>query len=261
LETKKVGGRLTMEPITFPPGIQNLIMGGVITVGVHVTRDGKEMFARSVLPHPKLGITTACSFTLEEAIKAFAKVAHSHKNYVVADAPPPSKESGAAPATKITSLLAAMNLSNERRLDEVTKHGVKNSLPINSLTWTDLMRDNTDDLSARAILVANKIGSTKIAARISTDPAKFGAGRVKNLNDWWEVATPEQKFGVLTTHSKAGSAPIGSHFGKLSERFARRVHKVPNPFRDINVPLDNTEENSSDEESPLEDAEGVLIWG
>jgi hypothetical protein len=75
--------------------------------------------------------------------------------------------------------------------------GVLNKYPMKSLVINDFKRENLKHFVARAVCVANNIGSDKMLNRFTTDP-RFKVSGVTTLSEWWEKSTWEQKLLSLT---------------------------------------------------------------
>lgn len=259
--------------------IQVLVSTGVITLGVHITRDGKDVWARVVQPHPRLGIPTHTSYTLEEIEEKLLKVSSLSstgflpKESVVTQASPgkkmyigPKVNAGDSQRRSkdlndfgFISISEAIGFAERKGLNKVDHSGISNLLPRDSLTPTDLERP-LHELFARACTVASNLGTAKIVSRITSKPDVLRVNGAIDLSDWWAKASPTQRAVILT---KAKVFPKQGEQVILLKKWLDRLDKLPAPFRDAEAQVGKSEiehsaEYSSDE-SPTEAMEGVHI--
>jgi len=118
--------------------IRELVSNGVITIGVHITRDGKDIWARSVLPHPRLGVGTSQSYTLEEIEERLAKV--STVPFKKDEFPPHPNKIFVEAAEGMYGFKDIEDSIDYARknLRQVRKGGAWNKLPLDSITPADL---------------------------------------------------------------------------------------------------------------------------
>jgi hypothetical protein len=115
---------------------------------------------------------------------------------------------------------------NERKLGFHRKQGVLNSLPTNSLVVEDFKKRKLTDLYARAAIVAESVGASKLVARIGSD-RRLRVDGALTITEWWRASTKEQRFLALTRASNfnGSSLPEG----------ATRLLIIPCPFRDAGL--------------------------
>lgn len=244
--------------VRIPNSVSDLVRSGVITVSVYITADGTELSARAVQPHPKLGVQTNTNYdmaTIARVLRKVDRVTSQPKVKFEDEVNDQAHGLGSSPFTSLT-LNRAKEIAAKHDLLSVTRNGIKNQLPSDSLSWWDLMRSDPKELAVRALLVAEKIGTPKIVSRIHTAPDKLGVVGARDLNQWWEKATPEQRFRCLTTSSRLQKPPHGNSMENLSSRFAYRLAGLQCPFRNAETPLDQAE-NRDEEDS--DDSYGGIV--
>jgi hypothetical protein len=244
--------------------IRELVSNGVITIGVHITRDGKDIWARSVQPHPRLGITTSTSYTLEEIEEKLAKVStvpfkkdemppHPNKIFVVA----------AVAFHGFNSVEDAITYGR-KHLREVKKGGVRNKLPLDSLTVHDLDLSQKE-LFARTAVIGAHLTTAKIVARITSQRETLSVSGAHNLEEWWQNATAVQKLMVVMRSKhlpKLEGAKVRIHGYWLD-----KLETMAFPFRDAEAQVGQEEEEFSAEEGDSsagelpEDATDVALEG
>jgi len=179
--------------------IRELVEGGVITIGVHIARDGIETYARCTQPHPRLGITCHESMTLEDAEKRLAKVSSGTSAYkgkgVLFE-----KADTSSIQTSHHGFKSVHDASLAGKAPSATTYwnkGLKNFLPGDSLHPEDFNK-SSKVLYSRACAVAEKLGSAKLVSRIATKPDVYRISGATSLHEWWYKATPQQRFALLT---------------------------------------------------------------
>jgi len=253
------------EPFELNDVAQLLVKNGVITIHVTITQTGVDIYARSVMSHPSLDIHPHMSFTLFDLEDAFRNHALLKQHSPQPSSPnkrvlgeksaamklpfrdASSLESGRRSDLSRISVETAKRLVNKAGADMVTRNGVKNFVPKDSLVHEDL-RLTTDVLYARMVTVASAIGNVKAIARISTNPELSVAGAV-DIDQWWDSASVEQRLTLLSSAKKLN---ISESLSKLSEQKRLRLSSgggLRSPFRGSPVKLDSVETSSSGEES------------
>jgi hypothetical protein len=228
--------------------VKDLVSSGVITVQVRYSKDGIESWAQAVQPHPRLGIRTTQSFELSDVEEAFKKVTTTRPTNSIPGSvvTPPVREQGLRPI--FSTIDEAILFSEKNKLKENKVGGLLNYLPIDSITPTDMDRDNTS-LYARACAVANKIGTSRLVSRISTQPLLLRVEGATNLHEWWEGADVQKRLLILikTKHFKhmSNGKPL------LKSTWVEKLSSLPHPFREAEAQVDQP-----DEETSAEDSEG-----
>jgi len=273
--------------------IRDLVAGGVITIGVDISRDGIDVWSRCTQPHPRLGIKTNVSLTLEEMEQKLEKVSlpSSLGKEVSPESPykAPGLGSGFGKIAKVVagpkveqindlsdamarttigfqSRDEALRYSEEHNLGSIRKKkgGLLNSLPRDSLTPADFERP-TFELYARACSVAESIGTPKITSRISSKPDVLRVVAATDLFEWWSKSTPTQRFIILT---KMKAFPREADGVRIHKKWLDQLQKLPHPFRDAEAQVGqpevelSAEDISSGEISPDENEEKgtLLAW-
>jgi len=228
--------------------IRELVAGGVISIGVHITGDGIDSWARVNQPHPRLGVQTHTSYTLDEIEHLLVKVVTRPLHSSVIGASPYSGKTpaqtiigGVGAATRsgvvaepipsdlgFSSRDQAILHSKMNGLGEKWKRGIKNELPADSLTPTDFDR-SVKDLYARACAVAETLTSPKLVSRISSKPDKLAVKGCESLHEWWSRAEPAQRLMLLTSHRHFAS---GEGRVRIHGNWLDKIQLVPCPFRD-----------------------------
>jgi len=244
--------------------VRELVASGVITIGVHITQDGIDTWARCVQPHPRLGIQTHTSYSLEEIEGLLTQVVtQSFRPSSFGSLPNYGEPStGGVPATGIGGAIhyegnlpvpkdlgfkgrsdalahASKKLSVTRKAD-----GTVNQLPAGSLVPADFER-SVRDLYARACAVAEKVTTAKLVSRIASLPTKLRVRGAETISEWWDLAIPEQRFMLLTraSHFSKGGVPVRVHGTWLG-----KIQSTPCPFRDPETQVVQHEEGLSGEE-------------
>jgi hypothetical protein len=210
--------------------VRELVEGGVITIGAHITSDGIETYARCTQPHPRLGITTHESMTLADAEERLAKVstpASKFKGKVAEreDTPLPLNAS----LHGFSSVADAALKGKRLRKVGYFKAGSKNFLPEDSLHPHDFTR-SASDLYACACAIAEKLGTAKLTSRISSKPEVYRINSATSLREWWYASTPQQRFALLTRkqvypHRKEGGVLVNG-------KWLDRLQELQCPFQD-----------------------------
>lgn len=115
----------------------------------------------------------------------------------------------------------ALNCVLLHKLDDLKgPSGTLNKKPSGSLVIEDLSL-SYEHLMARAVCVAHAIGNGRATSRVSKTLGDLGA---KTLSEWWDRATPEDKF-TLMSHKK--------HKPKNFEHvpYLSKLGLLPFPFR------------------------------
>lgn len=243
--------------------IKELVANGVITIGAHITREGNDIWARVVQPHPRLGIMTHTSYTLEEIEAKLEKYSLPSFTSKVTPTHCPNNVKAADELYGFKDSSDAASFAR-KNLREVKKGSIRNKLPLDSLVPTDFDM-NGRDLFARTCLISEHITTSKIVARITTQRDRLTVARSSNLEEWWRNATYLQKI-ILLTRSK--------HLPKQADGQVRihgywldKFESLPCPFRDAETQMGQEEEgfsaeegDSSDEDLPSSTA-GVVLQG
>jgi hypothetical protein len=258
-----------MDKIDLPERAKELIRGGVITVGVHISKDGMDVWARATQPHLKLGIRTCTSYSIDEIVGLLDKVVTQTSSLRGIDPISVSTESSnqiGILSTGWKSLNEAISFL-ERNPVKVMKDGVQNKLPLDSISPFDFSLGDRE-LFARLAAIANRLGTPKLVSRIASRRDILGVKGAVNLLEWWEGASPSQRIIVL---SKAKSLPSdGMGNVKLHSRWLTRMERQPSPFRDAEAQVGTTETETSaaQEEEPSSDVSefartfkgGASLW-
>jgi len=236
----------------------DLVGRGIVVVTTTTTSTGCFTSVKSVQPHPRLNIDTHYNLSPKEVellaekclpkYKAKAEGVSSLKSTLPTHgfhaSTDPSKEE------KSKRTMTIDEVSNFRKdVRTIHKNGVANALPSDSLTWMDIGRQDYYELIVRAFQVADKIGNAKAVSRISCDGA-LTVSNARNLNEWWERASAEQKFTLLTVSKKSGKTPPSCEGGVFSSRYRSRLDELQCPFRGSE---DSLVEKEMEEEFELEE--------
>jgi hypothetical protein len=229
-----------MDQYTMDPGLMALVQHGIVTVDVHYTKTGYDVWVRSVQPHPRLGVSPHESMTTDEAVERLSKALPRSQQSPSTTLPlrqkPKGKGSGyesAPPSTSGASLLteppfmtltAAQVIVQRDGLDSTIRgNGIKNVLPTKSLTRYDIERSD-QQLLARAIVVANALGNQTILARIRTQESLQVKG-APDLSVWWIKASPWQRLRILSDQGKLRDETINE------TRSVAKARRMVCPFR------------------------------
>jgi len=240
--------------------INALVRSGVITVGVHITRDGQDVWARFVQPHPGLGIDSCTSYTLEEVERESAKILD--RTPEIRTGPSGLVTKTASPISYgFESVEAASKRGSSNELMMINKGGVKNFLPKDSLTPADFDR-GIQSLFARACSVSETLGTPKIVSRITSKPDVLHVDSVSELSEWWSQSTPPQRFIILT---RAKLFPQRKGEVQVKSTWLDLIEMLPCPFQDPETQMGWAEEGFSGEEeddsSTLKEAQNKLQGG
>jgi hypothetical protein len=240
--------------------IKELIDNGVIVVTFAFYETGVESYCRVVQPHPKIGVYPHDSLTLDEAQVLLEKVVLD-KDIPRVELPSSSKGKAvqrndlpSAPSPSGVKRGQAVRVDHRNITDigrvpvaiEINK--VRNALPINTLTWKDLLYLSDGQLNQRLKYLGTNITSEKAVSRIVT--GSFGP-RAPNLKSWWMKASYADRFRVLTNAKKAGVEPADA------DELLSRLTGGRYPFRGTDPPL--AMEESEDEESLEEEFDGLNL--
>jgi len=146
-------------------------------------------------------------------------ISASNKDLKLALEAAASEDSGLIAITRktVAECHAAVKAGN---LDRNRKNGILNIFPATSLVPEEFKRKRLEDLYTRAVVVANAITPGKMIGRIASD-YRFKIDGANSINDWWMLATAEQRFLALTT-AKSCSAPCDK----------KRLLLLPCPFQE-----------------------------
>jgi hypothetical protein len=226
--------------------IKELLENGVITIGIHSTFQGNDVWARSVQPHPEVGVSVSESYGLEELEILLSGVKIKDPQPKKLDAS--SSEIERIREMKQTSLTlksvpeCALIGANIR---EYKNGPVRNLLPADSLTEHDF-KLNFHELFSRACFVAEKIGTSKLVSRISSQPERLRVGSASNLLEWWNLASPSKRFLILTRDKRLPKDGLGRVHVKGA--WLDAVEAMPCPFREPETQVGKEEETSGKEE-------------
>jgi len=113
----------------------------------------------------------------------------------------------ASPKGLSMSLEEAQDRVATKKLDRRRKQGVLNFYPKDSLADEDFKREDVNDFVARAVVVANYLGTHNAVSRIETTMGNHGS--FESLHDWWACASSEDRVALLTKSKKfAGKCDI-----------------------------------------------------
>jgi len=201
-----------------------LVDQGVITISAFICQDGYELWARTTRPI-KAVASPHQSFPVEELVEMIDNL--KTVNQVISKGPVDTSATGAVVPSipPPMDLKTAIQLNAGKRLEKVKIHGVMNQLSPDSLHYRDLLK-NYVDFEARAVLVANKIGLNKAAARIATNKDLF-LDSGETLPEWWARASPEMRWQLLTVAKKVGSPGSGDRALMI-----KTMQNLQCPFRD-----------------------------
>jgi hypothetical protein len=259
--------------------IRDLISNGVITVSVHIARDGHEVWARCTQPHPRLGLRTSTSYQLEEIEELLVKVPTKSVSFIETSDSSPHKESKRKSSIKVSpeTILQrndsgalksfgkrpivipdgntpkdlgfkdrneALKFCGLRNLGVVVKNGVTNVLAAESLTPEDFNRP-ARELYARTCAITERVPASKFVSRIASSPSLTVKGS-QSLADWWNMSEAPQKF-ILMTRSKLFPRNAKGEV-HMSGSWLSKIHSLPCPFRDAETQMGQPEGGVSAEE-------------
>lgn len=230
-----------MDLPKFSPRIVELIKSGVITVDIHLARDGFSVLARATQPHPRLGVRASTTYTLEEIVDVLSKVKCQQGS-----ATSPNREK-----IKDTETYSPRGVHFPLVGDKfaapssVTRYGVRNELPSKSLCFMDFTLSDVQ-FAGRAQVVADNLGSAKLVSRITTARDVLDVSGASNLEEWWMKATPFQRWFLLSSSKKAGTAPSGCSYAALGEGHTRMLKSLSCPFRDARAQVYQTTPHPKD---------------
>jgi len=222
-----------MEDFKIPERALALVRAGVIQVSVLYTETGIDTWARAAYPLA-CGLNPNQSMSIDEILT----LVDSHETR---DTISNRKDATVSrkPAGKVVSVTQAFNRVKHHNLGVVvTDNGLKNTLPMDSLTIHDVNRSEHDFL-CRAIVVAHTISCKTIAERIRTDPFLRVKG-ASDLQTWWENATAKQRLYVLSRKNHRTS--LGD---SCDDGLTTFVNRVPCPFRVTPFGLETDDEQES----------------
>jgi len=214
-----------------------------------------DTWARSVQPHPRLGINTSTSYTLTEIEDALQKVVLGPDHSAV-----PKKVKDTTEAPEVTQgsneLLGFRDIEEaitfaRNNLREIKKdNGVRNKLPLDSITCYDLEMSQRD-LFARVALVGAHVSSAKMASRISSQKETLGVKGVSDLQGWWTKSTAMQKMRLMM-RSKYTPAS-GDGLIHISKIWLDKLGALAFPFRDAEAQVGPEEVETSAESGDSSD--------
>jgi hypothetical protein len=237
--------------------VKSLLESGVITIGAHITRDGIDCWARSVRPHPRAGVQTHTSYTLDEIEMLLKEVALPKSPQEISPrAEPPYTGSQSLELLNIgfRTLGEAESFHDAAKLNVTTRNGVRNQLPADSLTPSDFNR-GAKVLFARAYAVAKKITNPKLVSHIASQRDKMMVNGSSDLFEWWSKATPVQKIKLL---SKARHFPRSGEETLLARSWLTQIESLPPPFRSAEAQMGKSEEGPSAEENVFSSDDDAL---
>jgi hypothetical protein len=239
---------------SFSQRILDLVTSGVITIGIHITQDGNDIWARAVQPHPRLGITTQTSYVPEDLADLLSKITTTRPTKMAFGSEPsyPVDNSVKGPGrVHFDSIDKAILYSKKNQLTKHFNGGVWNLLPEDSIVPLDMDRSNLA-CYARFCAVADKLGTAKLVSRISTNRQNLYVRGSTDLQEWWTNATPLQRvilLGKKKHFSRDESGEIRIH-----GRWLDLIQELPHPFREAGTQVDQHEEEYSSEESTFSPA-------
>lgn len=223
-----------MEFPKFSPRAVDLIRSGVITVDVHLARDGASVVGRCVQPHPRLKLRACDSFNdIEELVRLLGDVKTDFPHQT-----PPTLRTGRSGESPLVDVGTPPTF--------VYKHGVKNELPKASLCFADFGLSEAE-FQARARSVCNRLGSAKIVSRITTQTLVLEIKGAKDLTEWWERATSLQRWIVLTTAKMVGHPPPGCSYQNLRGQHHAMLSNLSCPFLDAGIEIRSKSPVSEDD--------------
>jgi hypothetical protein len=226
--------------------IADLVSSGVITIGAHITRDGINVWARCVEPHPRLGLRTHESYTLEEI--------ESHLSKVRADPPNIDKlnviqsrerKSVTLAALGFKDLSDAVRFAKTSGIEYIERGGVTNKLPLDSLTSDDLLRSKKE-VFARIASIIDHLGTPKCVARITTQRDTLTVDGATTLEEWWGKSTPLQKLNLVMRSKHLLKRGGGAN--AIDMFWLHKLEDLPCPFRNAEAQVGQKEEGHSAEE-------------
>jgi hypothetical protein len=230
----------------------DLVNSGVITISVHISKDGNDVWGRCTQPHPRLGVKTTDSMKIEELVAALEKVqtTRSYEKPAGASVPIPfrGKEDLYPKKTFFSTIEEAIGFAKTQKLRQVERNGVKNLLSVNSLHVDDLVRTQTA-IFARCCEVSANIGTAKLTSRIATNRVLLTVTGATDLTEWWEYSTSFQKFILLSERKRSGAGGPDNGWSIPQDLLAKLDH-LPVPFREAGSQVVQHEE-----EDPAEDSQ------
>jgi hypothetical protein len=225
------GRGISISPIS--KRLLSLVEAGVAVLHLTISKDGYEMLVSPSKQYPQLGLEVHKKYLLEEFLDLSRKIQILDTKQVKAKGKEPAFQS-VFYRQRIESLEDAKVLNDFGTLSVVeTRGGLKNQLPQDSLTYWDLGREFTNELQARAFLVADKIGTPTLVGRIR-GVKELHVPNANSLKDWWMKATSVQKWILLTSRSKRGktSPSMQAYKEGLTPAWSARLDDLQCPFRD-----------------------------
>jgi hypothetical protein len=223
--------------------IKELVAGGVITIGAHITRDGQDVWARFTRSYYGLGIRTHISYTLNDAEELSKKISLMQQKFEGSVELPFSLKNSSLTAD-FKSVEDAIKYSESNNLNLIQVGSIRNMLPHDSLHPKDFTR-GTNDLYARACSVASKITSPKLVSRINTQREILGVSSASNLAEWWSHATPIQRLRLLARTKNFWKEGDDQRLTKTQHD---AMESLQCPFQDAETQMGRQEEELSAKE-------------
>jgi hypothetical protein len=245
--------------------IRELIANGVITLGVHIARDGTDIWARAVQPHPRLGIQAHTSYTLEEIEQKLERVStQSFKKELLPGSLRKFEENVGIGSLGYNSLEEATLHGYGKSLSETKRAGVTNKLPLDSLTPVDLDRSRKE-IFARTCSVIDHLSTAKILSRISSQPDRLAVKGAHDLREWWDDSSPTQKLMLMMRSKHLPERGDGSY--RIHGYWLDKLEHLPCPFREAEAQVGQKEgetsakeeQASSSDENPASNTQGVSL--
>jgi hypothetical protein len=253
-------------PVSVTPRIADLLNAGEISISVTFYSSGIEVYGRTTKPHPRLGVQPHESMTLEDLEASLGKVrvdntVHPSPHGGAASGGTPAvggkykgpmtakpDESGKAPMVKKGQAVSVLT-RNDPEIGKVPVqigiHGVMNILPKSSICWKDLMCLNDDQLFRRILSVGREIGADKAVSRTVTN-GELSTIESTSLTSWWRLASPEQRFILISDAKKRGTCFKGDQEALLARLTPGRY-----PFRGTDLAIQEGEIEEEFEEEDL----------
>jgi hypothetical protein len=124
-----------------------------------------------------------------------------------------------------------------KKLNFHRTQGVLNKYSVKSLVANDFKRVDANDFVARAVCVANTIGTDKMIKRLTTDP-RFRISGATSLQEWWVRASTDQKLLSLTNAKDFDKSSVSARL--------ERIHQVGFPFQEAGLDSVADEESGYD---------------
>jgi hypothetical protein len=239
-------------PARVTPRIAELLQAGVITITADWFSSGAEMYGRVTQPHPRLGVYPHESYKLDELEISLEKL----KVPTLQGSPNSSLPVSAtgSPVKRGTAIKVLTRDDPEigKIPTEVTlPGGVRNILPKASICFRDLQFLNDDQLYARLMSVGRELGADKAVSRISSVPSLLR--EESTLYKWWQKATYEQRFTLITSSKLVGKCDESEKPTLLSRLTTGRY-----PFRGYDRKIQEVF-GDEEEEEEAESVQGLEI--